>query len=229
MSYEVVRLYYGSIDGFLGESTPVHGYAIKHPQGLVLVDTGWGGPNLASMPWKYVVRTVAEALDDHGLSPADVKWLVNTHLSTDHCGQNAIFKNIPIVVQRDEIEHMRKNDPDTTGWYDWAGAKFEVLEGDAEILPGVTAISTPGHTPGHQSVLVEDTDQSELLVGDAAYLWEIWDKPEELTEEHRAWPGQFRATGDPDLWRRSVDRLRSMDVDTVHLCHDVEVRRTHSH
>src|SRR5262249_34672038 len=117
---EVARLYYGSIDGFIGDATPFNGYAIKHPQGVVLVDTGFGpiwgegpighlhGVNNASYPW--VRRTTIDALADHELDPSDVKFIINTHLG-DHSGDNVMFKHATFIIQQPEAEHSRKNHP----------------------------------------------------------------------------------------------------------------------
>ena len=98
---EIVRLYLGCIDGPLGPGTPFHGYAIKHPKGVVLVDTGWGGPtDRVPNEWRIVPRAVADALADHDLSPVDVAYVISTHLHQDHYGQNVVFRDVPFIVQR---------------------------------------------------------------------------------------------------------------------------------
>jgi N-acyl homoserine lactone hydrolase len=96
-------------------------------------------------------------------------------------------------------------------------AKFELLDGDAEILPGLKVIATPGHTVGHQSVLVESADGlSDALVGDAAYKPRQYLNPasDELPE------GQ---ASDVTAWRASVGRIRGAAPDRVHFCHDTEI------
>jgi len=72
---------------------PVHGYVILHDQlGVILVDTGCGGPDEVLRSFKVVNRTVADALADHGLAPIDVTTVINTHLHFDHCGQNPALR-----------------------------------------------------------------------------------------------------------------------------------------
>ncbi len=192
---------------------PVHGFVITHPAGAILVDTGIGGPEEDLVYWRCVNRTMAEALADHGLSPADVRLVVNTHLHFDHCGQNAVFPHAPFWVQRSELARARRESPELTAWFDFAGARFELLDGDAEVAAGVRIVATPGHTGGHQSVVVSLDGGPELLVGDAAYTRRIWRDP-----DMKALPDGQAA--DRPAWRRSVDRLRDVGARRVHFCHD---------
>lgn len=218
---EVVRLYYGQIDGPWGLAT-IHGYAIKDPkQGVVLVDTGVGGPLGDFRDFPLYHRSIESALADHGLAIADVSAVITTHLHQDHYGHNVIFKHLPFHLQRTELERARKDDAHLAEWFDFTGARFELLEGDAEILDGIKIISTPGHTSGHQSVLVEGV-RSELLVGDAAFTVDIWERPDEFGEGENTWAGQIQS-GDPEAWRDSLRRLRAVGADRVHLCHDTHI------
>src|SRR5256885_7369369 len=100
-----------------------------------------------------------DATPKHDLSPADVKMFINSHLHFDHCGQNAVFQHAPFYVQRSELVRARR-DGFTAEWFDFAGARFELVDGDAEIAEGVRVVATPGHTIGHQSVVVETGDGS---------------------------------------------------------------------
>src|SRR5580658_3659961 len=64
-------------------------------------------------------------------------------------------------------------------WFDFMNARFELLDGDAEVLPGLSVLATPGHTVGHQSVLVQSADgRSDLLIGDAAYTPRQYREPD---------------------------------------------------
>src|SRR5690348_15605277 len=165
---EIVRLHLSVIQSL--NHIPVHGFVIKHPSvGAILVDTGVGYPEELVKEWKVVNRHVADALGEHDLSPADVRIVINTHLHFDHCGQNAVFKHAPFYVQRAELERGRREEHDTREWFDFAGARFELIDGDAEIAEGVRVVATPGHTAGHQSVIVESGDGSAVMIGDAAY------------------------------------------------------------
>jgi N-acyl homoserine lactone hydrolase len=188
-----------------------------HPKGAILVDTGVGGPDRVLTDWRVVNRTAAEALGDHDLTPGDVKFVVNTHLHFDHCGQNAVFKHAPFYVQRGELDRARREARWLTDWFDFAGARFELLDGDAEVLPGVRVVATPGHTVGHQSVVV-DGDGEEVLIGDAAYTPAIYGQPETGADDLPR--GQ---AADHDAWRSSLRRLRDARPRHVHFCHHTHI------
>jgi N-acyl homoserine lactone hydrolase len=80
--------------------------------------------------------------------------VINTRLNFGHCGQYAVFKHAPARVQRAELSRARREPPEPYEWFDFMNARFERLDGDAEVLPGLEVIATPGHTQGHQCVLV---------------------------------------------------------------------------
>src|SRR5207253_1475156 len=133
---EIVRLHLARLDAF--NEIPVHGFVIKHPRaGAILVDTGVGWPTELVKEWKVVNRHAADALAEHDLSPTDVKIVINSHLHFDHCGQNAVFKHAPFYIQRSELTRARKQETVAAKWFDFAGARFELLDGDAEITDGV--------------------------------------------------------------------------------------------
>src|SRR6201999_23572 len=105
--------------------------------------------------WKLVVRSVDDALGDHGLSVSDVTHVLTTHLHQDHYGQNVVFRKVPFFLQRIELERAKLAHPELINYFDFAGARFELLDGDLELVEGVHAVATPGHTSGHQSILIE--------------------------------------------------------------------------
>lgn len=214
---EIVRLHLSRIDAL--RHIPVHGFVIKHPRaGAILVDTGVGYPEELVKEWRVVNRHAADVLAEHDLSPADVRIVVNTHLHFDHCGQNAVFKHAPFYVQRAELERARREESVTAEWFDFAGAKFELLDGDAEVAEGVRVVATPGHTTGHQSVIVEADGGKVVMIGDAAYTASIYQAGPE--SDLGAWRGQY---SDREAWAASLNRLRDMLPHTVHFCHDTKV------
>jgi glyoxylase-like metal-dependent hydrolase (beta-lactamase superfamily II) len=154
MSMEITRLHLASLAGIDGGRWPVHGFVITHPGGAVLVDTGVGGPPDMLDDWRVVNRSVADALAELDMSPADIGLVINTHLHFDHCGQNAVFRHAPVYVQRAELSRAKRESPELCEWFDFMNARFELLDGDAEVLPGLEVIATPGHTEGHQCVVV---------------------------------------------------------------------------
>ena len=143
---EVKRLHLASLRGVDGREWPVHGFVITHPGGAVLVDTGVGGPQEWLDDWRVVNRTVADALAELDMTPGDIGLVVNTHLHFDHCGQNAVFRHAPCYVQRAELARAERESRDLYDWFGFANARFELLDGDTEILPGLSVLATPGHT-----------------------------------------------------------------------------------
>ena len=148
MSVEIKRLHLASLRGPDGLEWPVHGFVVTHPGGAVLVDTGVGGPPQVLTDWRVVNRSVADALAGLDMTPGDIALVINTHLHFDHCGQNAVFKHAAHYVQRAELERAKRESPELYDWFGFMNARFELLDGDADVLPGLSVIATPGHTVG---------------------------------------------------------------------------------
>ena len=210
---EIIRLHLGSVT-VSSMDWPVHGFVVTHPSaGPILVDTGVGGPDALLRDWRAINASAADALAKHRMSPADVRIVVNTHLHFDHCGWNAVFPHAPFWVQRAEVVRARRESPELADWWDFAGARFELLDGDATIADGVRIVATPGHTRGHQSVVVDLDGGPEVLIGDAAYTRRIWSNPDSA----RLPDGQ---AADRPAWRRSIDVIGDLCPRRVHFCHD---------
>jgi len=217
VALEIRRLHLASLRGVDGLEWPVHGFVVTFPGGAVLVDTGVGGPQQVLNDWRVVNRSVADALDELGMTPGDIGLVINTHLHFDHCGQNAVFKHAAFHVQRAELDRARRESPQLADWFDFMNARFELLDGDAEILPGLSVIATPGHTVGHQCVRVQTADgTSDVLIGDAAYTPRQYENPlsDDLPD------GQ---ASDVTSWRKSLGRIRSAEPDRVHFCHNTAI------
>ena len=90
-----------------------------------------------------------------------VAVVVNTHLHFDHCGGNGLYAGLPIHVQREALEA-----PPDAYTRELSEALYVVHDGEAEILPGIRLLPTPGHSAGHQSVVVEGV---AVIGGDVAY------------------------------------------------------------
>jgi len=153
-----------------GERWPGFLHVVEHPQGRVLVDTGLidSTPELDE---EWSPRFDSDAI------PRDVVCVINTHLHFDHCGGNRLFAGTPIYVQRREREAARTEDYTIPEWVEFEGATYVQLEGEHEVLPGVRVVPTPGHSPGHQSVLIETDAGLAVVAGDVAYTWSEFDDP----------------------------------------------------
>jgi N-acyl homoserine lactone hydrolase len=218
VSAELRRLHLGSVV-LNEEQVPVHGFLILPERGpAILADTGIGGPDEAIAYWRCVNLSVADALAEHDLVPSDIGLVINSHLHFDHCGQNPVFRHAPFYIQRAELERARIESPELSDWYDFMGARFELLDGDAEVTEGVRVVSTPGHTSGHQCVLVDTAEGVQVLIGDAAYRLQTY---LDLDLEGAA-VGQ---AADPGSWRTSLQRIHGLAPAAVHFCHDTGVHR----
>ena len=195
----------------------VYAYAVPHPSGLVLLDTGIGAADEETEAWYRPQRIpLQHALSENGWTLDDVHLVVNCHLHFDHCGGNPLLLGRRVVAQRTELATAR------AGGYTFEelveGATYEELDGEAEVLPGVHVIPTPGHTDGHQSVAVVCDDGSIVLAGqshDQASQWSsdvlaaeaIQRGHEEPLPSYAAW----------------LDRLRAFDPRRVVFAHDAAV------
>jgi glyoxylase-like metal-dependent hydrolase (beta-lactamase superfamily II) len=216
---EIKRLHLAKLSPPGGErgQWPVHGFVITHPGGAVLVDTGVGGPEDLLNDWRVVNVSAADALAELDMSPADISLVINTHLHFDHCGQNAVFTNAPFYVQRAEVSRAQRESRELYDWFDFMNARFELLDGDTEVLPGLSVITTPGHTVGHQCVVVRsENGVSDVMVGDAAYTPRLYQGP----ADDKLPPGQ---ASDPAAWRDSLGRIRSTGAAQLHFCHHTDV------
>ena len=183
-----------------GTTGPVNAYAIRLPDGLILVDSGIGsGNDWIDETYQPRGRAIRDALRSAHLDPDAVRMILNTHLHFDHCGQNSSFPSVPIVVQHAEWDVAWEDGHTVTEWLDFEGARYERVSGDVEVAPGVRVLATPGHTPGHQSVTLETDDGLVLIAGQAAH-------------DARAF-----ATGDADA---SVRRLRDLNAERIHFSHE---------
>jgi N-acyl homoserine lactone hydrolase len=158
-------------------------YLIRHAQGWLLWDTGVADA-IAALPegqapsdprathWRRP-KTLVSQLDALGLKPADIKYLAISHTHPDHIGNVALFPQSMLLVQKAEYE-----------WPSPFGPRFKPehpvtkLEGDHDVFGdgSVTLLATPGHTPGHQSLLVKLPNTGALVLsGDAVHFKSNWD------------------------------------------------------
>ncbi len=165
---------------------------VEHDDGLVLIDTGVGNKENDKFRDIYGIENAGEGdgtwLEDGltrlGFAPADVKLVINTHLHFDHAGGNtrvdeggavqASFPGARFVVQHGEHHWATHTNERTAASYftrNWdpimEAGRFELIEGEREIVPGISSVLSPGHTPWHQSILVDGGNGAKaLFLGD---------------------------------------------------------------
>jgi N-acyl homoserine lactone hydrolase len=132
-----------------------------------------------------------------GLEPGELDLVINTHFHFDHAGGNALFAGALIAAQEAELVVAREANSYLPVW-DAPGLQFQPVRGDWSPLPGVEMLLTPGHTPGHQSMLVRLQNGSLLFTWDAVYTEEHWRE------------GKLGAVEDVQAARASVERLRTI-------------------
>lgn len=120
-------------------------------------------------------------LAQHGVKSDDIKGIILSHLHSDHSGYLKAFPNAEIVVQRAEYRFAINPPPYERSYirsnFDLPDRKWRLIEGDEVIMPGMAAISTPGHTPGHQSLVLDlESGSKAIITGDAANTQENIDK-----------------------------------------------------
>ncbi|BCY14585.1 N-acyl homoserine lactonase family protein [Actinoplanes sp. L3-i22] len=187
---------------------PALGYLIDHPAGRILVDTGMG--RVPGVDAHYQPRRVAlgEALAVAGGKIDEIRYVVNCHLHFDHCGGNAELAGAPVFTQRNELALARTSEEYLAELVDHPGAVLTELDGETEILPGVLIVPTPGHTAGHQSVVVTTGDGTVIVAGQSH------DHATAFTGDVL---GRRAGVGRPPAW---LDRLLALDPRRVLFAHD---------
>ena len=198
---------------YLDTRIEVYAYLVITPTDILLIDTGVGEGN------EHIERTfeprrtpLAAELARFGLQTADVSLLVNSHLHFDHCGNNRLFPDAEIFVHANELSIASTPRYTVTGWFDYEGARITPVSEDTEISPGVTLIQSPGHTPGHQSILVETAGGRTLIAAQAAYTADEYRRGGDPTEQAHE--------GLNEQYVQSISRLKSLDAQRVYFSHD---------
>ena len=177
-----------------------------------LIDTGmpdsWIG-QLGDLDGEEIFphMTASDALDSQldriGLTVNDLTGVINTHLHVDHAGGNRHIRHVPILVQEAELAAARAGGITRRDW-EAAGVRYRTIRGDYHVCDGLDLVCdgldllfTPGHTLGHQSVLVTLSGGQRLLFTiDAVYTSINWDED------------ALSAMTDPVAGQASVERLR---------------------
>jgi N-acyl homoserine lactone hydrolase len=209
---------------------PVAAFLIQTDDGKnVLVDTGLSPDHIEDpecripRPDVVVEMTPEDDLRHQlgliGVKPKDVDIVVISHFDFDHAGGNRFFPGAEFVVQREQYEYA-KTTPQRCFAQDWdvPELSYRLLEGDQELLPGITLVTTPGHAPGHQSVIVRGLPNTGtvILSADAAHSHVEF-------EEERRDPTQESETADTMIASiRKLKRIRDAEGATLLLNHDAD-------
>jgi len=229
----LATLTFPSFHPLAGQIGVVNAVAIRHRDGVVLVDTGVGAGNaFLEQSYRPQRRAIPEELRSVGLDIDDVVAVINGHLHFDNIGGNHLFPGVAIFVQQAEWDIAHAGGEtyraervafDVLDWIEFPGATYEVVDGEHEVLPGIRLLPTPGHTPGHQAVLVETDEGVTLLAGQVPYdhdEWE-WIRAERcLPTTENEDPPHNVVIGDAATYLTSAIRLVDLDPRTVHFTHD---------
>jgi glyoxylase-like metal-dependent hydrolase (beta-lactamase superfamily II) len=164
---------------------------IEHPSGLVLIDTGAGNKESPKFKDIYGIENegaegatmLEDGLKQIGVAPSDIAIVINTHLHFDHAGGNTratpedrieiTFPNATYIVRRGEYDYaLHPNERTAASYFDRnyhpleAAGKLELITREKQIVKGIRAIPTPGHTPFHQSILIESAGERAFYLGD---------------------------------------------------------------
>jgi N-acyl homoserine lactone hydrolase len=221
------RLLNTLLDRTWTEPLPIYAFAIEHPEGVIVVDTGETArvAERGYLPrwspfFRFAVRETVERdeeigwqLERLGIAPSDVRLVVMTHLHTDHAGGLHHFPNNEILVSRTEMEYAaglrgRLRGYINKPWPEWFDPTLVDLP-PVEFGPfpaslplteagDVTLVPVPGHTPGQLAVIVEDDGHSVFLAGDSSY-----------TEDAMLRGAADGVGADDDAERRTHERIRA--------------------
>lgn len=192
---------------------PVFAYLVTHPAGPILIDSGVGvGNDFINELYSPVHHDLDDALARHSVSVADIATVITSHLHFDHCGQNNRFPASRIIVQQAEVEAAKAPLYTVPEWAFPTSVDLNVIDGDQEIAEGVRVVATPGHTPGHQSVLVESSDGIRTVLCCQA-SWNVSSFEAETLGDD----GWDQARG-----AASLRKLHALKPDRVLLSHDAD-------
>lgn len=168
---------------------PIHCWLVTDGERHVLVDSGVPGPDELRRRLNVEAtgggpERLAEALRTEGVSPDAVQTVVLTHLHFDHAWNLELFPDAQLVVQRDELIHAMDPVPTQRIYYlretlaAVLGRKrprnLLLVDGDAELMPGIALMKAPGHTPGMQAVIVTTERGKAALVSDCGDNYANW-------------------------------------------------------
>jgi N-acyl homoserine lactone hydrolase len=196
---------------------PCLGYVVGHPQGLILFDTGMGSHPDVDAHYRPRRTGLPDALAAIGITVPDISLAANCHLHFDHCGGNPLLGQIPVFIQQAELDTARQTQDYTLPELIEA-SRFEPATGTVEVLPGVFLMPTPGHTAGHQSLVVRRADGAVIVAGQSH------DTATQYAADQLAWRARRDGHGQPlPVIPGWMDAIQQLDPRMVYFAHDRSV------
>lgn len=176
------------IDAGCKDDFPLLSFLVLGNRKIILVDSGPPFDPESQKHYSFFSAPqmhIRIQLKRFGIKPEDIDTLILTHLHWDHCYNTELFENAKIYVQRREIEYIQNPLPIHIDSYSApyykavfkpipSDSRFQYIDGDIEIVSGLTLVSLPGHTPGLQGLLVKTGGIRYLLASDCVDLVENW-------------------------------------------------------
>jgi N-acyl homoserine lactone hydrolase len=193
---------------------PVWSGLLRTPEGLIVFDTGLHPVHVerpeatfGANPSMQITMTAEDAIAARlaavGVTPDDVTVIVNSHLHFDHAGNNRAFPNATFIVQAEHLAYAKGRPNFPAIYWDDPALRYMPASGRARVAAGIEVVPTPGHAPGHQSLVVDLAETGRVvLCGDAAFT--------RANLERGEIPGQ-----DPAAGKESLALIRSLGRDDL--------------
>ena len=196
-------------------------YLIEMQDGLrILIDTGlprdYSVP--PNVPPSREKKNVLEHLDALRFRPADIDLLIATHFDIDHVGYHDAFSSAQLIVQGEHYDLARAGHPRFAAGrphWDHPALRYRLLDGDTQLLPGITLLETSGHCPGHQSVLVHLPRTGPVLLAIDAVMMQS-----QFTMERKPWPTDDNAAQALASTKKLLDVVDRERVSLIVFGHD---------
>jgi N-acyl homoserine lactone hydrolase len=210
---------------------PVWSALLRTPEGNILFDTGLHPVHVARPDATFGAQSGLEikmAAEDAivarlgaiGMRPDDVTVVVNSHLHFDHAGNNGAFPKATFIVQAEHLAFAKGKPNFPAVYWDIPELTYVPTAGRARVAPGVEVVPTPGHAPGHQSLVVDLAETGRIvLTGDAAFTRANLERGEQPAMDQAA-------------EKESLALIRSLvndDLTRVFTSHDADVWPTWRH
>jgi glyoxylase-like metal-dependent hydrolase (beta-lactamase superfamily II) len=212
---------------------PMPAILLTHPKGNVLFDTGphpdvfkdpvalWGGLAKVFHPIGEKSDGIVSQLKKIGCRPADIRYVVNSHLHFDHCGGNQFFHKATFLVSKKELAFAKRPENEGKGYFnaDWNyPLNYQEIDDEVDIYGdgSLMIIPMPGHTPGHQILVVRQEKQKTIILsGDSVPL-----------KEHYSSRVVSRNNYDNDQVLKSVKKLQTMvEMEDAFLVHGHDIKQ----